>query len=90
MKYSGAAFEVILSEKAERQLKKLDKSIQRRAIAVLERIRLRPEAHLQKLVDDPGFKLRIGDYRAIVDVDKQQKRIAVLKIGHRKNIYKNL
>jgi len=40
------------------------------------------------LEDMPGFKLRVGDYRAIVDVDNSAKVINVLKVGHRKNIYK--
>jgi mRNA-degrading endonuclease RelE of RelBE toxin-antitoxin system len=34
-----------------------------------------------------GFKLRVGDYRAIIDVDNSTKTIKVLKVGHRKNVY---
>ncbi|MBI2047005.1 type II toxin-antitoxin system RelE/ParE family toxin [Candidatus Pacearchaeota archaeon] len=36
-----------------------------------------------------GAKLRIGDYRLVVDIDKANQTINILKIGHRKNIYEN-
>jgi len=81
-------YEVIFSEKAESQLRKLERSIQERIIMALERIRIRPEAYVSKLVGDPGYKLRVGDYRVIMDVDQNKLVILVIKVGHRKNIYK--
>jgi len=80
-------YEVIFSDKALKQLKKMEKNVQERIIAVLERIRIRPEAYVTKLVVDPGYKLRVGDYRVIMDLDYKDPRILVLKVGHRKNIY---
>jgi len=81
-------YEVIFSEKAESQLKKLERNIQGRILSVLERIRIRPETYAVKLVGDPGYKLRIGDYRAILDIDNNKLIILVIKVGHRRNIYK--
>lgn len=80
-------YEIIFSDKALKQIKKLEKKIQERIIAVLERIRVRPEAYVTKLVGDPGYKLRVGDYRIIMDIEKNKLKILVLKVGHRKNIY---
>ncbi len=80
-------YEIIFSDKALRQLKKLEKNIQERIIAVLERIRVRPESYVTKLVGDPGYKLRVGDYRVIMDIDNKILRILILKFGHRRNIY---
>jgi len=34
------------------------------------------------------FKLRIGDYRILYDMDQANKTITFVKIGHRKDIYK--
>jgi mRNA interferase RelE/StbE len=81
-------YEIIFSDKAFKQLKKLEKKIQERIIVTLERIRIRPESYVTKLVGDPGFKLRVGDYRVIMDIDKGKLLILVIKIGHRKKIYK--
>ena len=80
-------YEVIFSSKAENQLKKLDKQIQERIIVALERISIRPEHFVEKLIGETGFKLRVGDYRIILDIDNNKLLILVLKLGHRKNIY---
>ena len=81
-------YTIEFSEVARKQLLKLSKELQKRIIASLERIRIRPEAYVKKLVGDPGYRLRVGDYRVIIDLQKEKFVILVIKIGHRKNVYK--
>jgi len=81
-------YELIFSDISLKQLNKLEKNIQERIISTLERIRIRPESYLIRLVDDPGYKLRVGDYRVIIDLDKTKLIILVIKIVYRKNVYK--
>jgi mRNA interferase RelE/StbE len=80
-------YDIIFSDRAFRELKKLEKNVQERIISVLERIRIRPSAYVTKLVGEPGYKLRVGDYRIIMDIDNKRLIILVLKVGLRKNIY---
>lgn len=80
-------YEVLFSDIALKQLRKLDTKIRERIIATLERIRIRPEVYLKKLVGDEGYRLRVGDYRVVVDLDKERLIILVLKMGHRRNVY---
>jgi len=80
-------YEIIFSLKAKKQFLKLEKTVQERVIYALERIRIRPEFFVTKLVGDPGYKLRVGDYRIIMDIDKNNLIVLVIKVGHRKNIY---
>jgi mRNA interferase RelE/StbE len=80
-------YKIIFSSKAGKQLFKLEKNIQERIISVLERIRIRPETYITKLVGDPGYKLRVGDYRVIMDIDNNNLHILVIKVGHRRDIY---
>ena len=80
-------YDVVISKNAFNQLKKLDKTTQERISKALERIRIRPEKYVQKLVDSSEYRLRVGDYRLILDIDKEKIQILVLKKGHRKNIY---
>ena len=61
-------YELIYSETALKSLKKLEKQIQARIISVLERIRIRPHPYIKKLVGNPYFSLRAGDYRVILDI----------------------
>ena len=84
------SYEVIFTDTSRKQFKKLEKDVQERIIKALERIRIRPEAHVKKLVGDPGYRLRVGEYRVIIDIEKDELIILVIKIGHRKNVYKKL
>ena len=81
-------YEVLFTDKALKEFKKLEKKIQGRILSVLERIRIRPQHYVTKLVGDPGYKLRVGDYRIIMDIDQKKFSLLILKIGHRKAIYK--
>ncbi len=81
-------YDIVYSDKAVKQLEKLDREIHVRIITTLERLRIRPESHdIKKLVGMPGFRFRVGDYRVIFDLEKEKLLILVLEIGHRRNIY---
>ena len=79
---------IIFSDHALKQLKKLEKSVQERIISTLERIKIRPQAHVTKLIGDHGYRLQVGDYRVMLDIDGGKLVILVIKIAHRKKIYK--
>jgi mRNA interferase RelE/StbE len=80
-------YQIFFTDKAKKQLEKLEKVNQERIIKSLERIRIRPETHITKLVGDPAYKLRVSEYRVILEIEKDILIILVLMIGHRKNIY---
>ena len=81
-------FEVILQKSAERDLKKLDSSIQKRIIDKLFELKENPLLGIPLTGHLSGLrKLRIGDYRAIYQIRNQELIILVVKIGHRKNVY---
>lgn len=80
-------YSVEFSRTAESQLYKLEKNIQERIILVLERIKLRPFHFVKRKQGTPHFILRIGEYRAILDINQNKLIIFVLEVGHRKNIY---
>ena len=80
-------YSVEFSKTAERQLFKLEKHVQERILFVLERIKIRPFRFVAKLSNAPYFRLRIGDYRAILDINQEKQTIFVAEVGHRRNIY---
>ena len=83
-------YEIVFSEKAKKQFLKLEKDIQNRIISVLERIRIRPESYVERLVGEQVYKLRVGDYRVIMDLENNRLIVLILKVGHRKNVYDNM
>jgi mRNA interferase RelE/StbE len=70
-------------------LDKLNKEDKIRIIRALRKLKIRPEAHLQRLVGENAYKFRVGDYRLIVDLNKNKLLVLVVKIGHRRNVYNN-
>jgi len=81
------SYEIVFTDTSRKQFNKLEKDVQERIIKALERIRIRPESYVKKLVGDPGYRLRVGNYRVILDIEKSELIILVIKVGHRKNIY---
>jgi mRNA-degrading endonuclease RelE of RelBE toxin-antitoxin system len=49
----------------------------------------RPANSLQ-MKGGQGFRLRIGDYRVLYDIDDSSKLINLRRIGHRREIYRDL
>ena len=78
------------SDKFTKQIKKLDRGMQGRIVSSLERCRIRPYSHAKKMLGSPYFGLRVGVYRVIIDIQKNQLRILVIMMGHRKDIYKKI
>jgi mRNA interferase RelE/StbE len=81
-------YQIIIPSNAKKLLKKLDKNIQGRIVSALEKIQVNPFRFIEKLTDTQYYKLRVGDYRVILDIFKDKLIILVIKLGHRKKIYK--
>lgn len=80
-------YDLVYSAQSVKDLKKLDKAIQIRLIYTLERIRIRPQAHVLKLVGSHYYRLRVGNYRVILNIVENKLLIFVIELGHRRNIY---
>ena len=80
-------YKIIFSDFADKQLDKLPNEIQKRIISTLKRCKIRPYPHVKKLVASKYFRLRVGDYRIILDIIDNKLIIHVIELGHRKNIY---
>jgi len=81
-------FQIIWSDSAANELKKLDRSVSKRIFKKVSELCENPY-HLDviKMVGDPYFRLRVGHYRVIFDIQNDLLRILIIKVGHRKNIY---
>ncbi len=83
-------FELEYSAEALSQLKRLDKTIIKRIIKKIEGARTNPYQYFKRLTGRPEYKLRVGDYRIIADIEQGKKIIFVRSIGHRRDIYQKL
>ena len=81
---------LIFAQSAFRQFRKLDRFLQKRIDEKLSFfISQKNPLQFAEPIKDPRFgdwKFRVGDYRVLFDIEGD--KIIVLKIGHRKDIYK--
>ncbi len=81
-------YDITFTTKAQKQLDKLPLQVAERVENALERIRIRPYPHIARLVGSPYHRLRVGDYRVILDIRDGQLLIIVIEMGKRENIYR--
>ncbi len=84
------SWELKFSRKSIKQLNDLPKEVRERIFKKLQQTKENPLSYFERLKGRQDYKLRIGDYRVMADLNKTEKKIEVTKAGHRKNIYKNL
>ena len=80
-------FEIVWSETATRSLQKLDRPIGRRIFQKVGELAENPHRMVRRLSGEPYYRLRVGDFRVILDIEGNRLRILVLKVGHRESIY---
>ena len=85
-------YKVIFTEKAKKELKKLDKCTAALIIGWIEKNIQNcenPRIHGKGLVGNKSgqWRYRIGDYRLLCEIKDTEVIILVLELGHRRNIY---
>lgn len=84
-------YEIIWSNKSISQLNKLPKTIRIAVHKAVGTLKEKPyQKGVKKLRGLPYYRLRVGDYRIIFDINNKVFRILVILVGHRKKIYKSL
>jgi mRNA interferase RelE/StbE len=83
---------VFISRSAEKQLKKLPSRDQQRLAGAIWGLAVNPwPLGAKKLAGyESIYRLRIGDYRVIYEVSGKTVTVTVLKVGHRKDVYRML
>lgn len=81
-------YQIVWAESAARELGRLEPPVARQIYSKVEELADSPYRNVRKLKGEKGFRLRIGDYRVIFDIDGKRLRILVLKVGHRSRVYR--
>lgn len=80
---------IFFVKSAENELLKLGRKLAQR---ILDKINLLADnpygQNSQKLGGGKGYRIRVGDYRVIYTVDKAAKTVTVMRIRHRREVYR--
>jgi mRNA interferase RelE/StbE len=82
------AFDIVFSERAAREFRKLDKQVQQRIISKLKEYAGDENLKEAKRLTNPvlgTWRYRIGDWRIIFDLE--EKELQVLKVANRREVY---
>jgi mRNA interferase RelE/StbE len=81
-------YKLVYTYRADKDIKRLDTPIKNRIGKTLLRYKEDPFKYAERLTDLSlgTYRFRIGDYRIIFDIEGSN--IVILRVGHRKEIYK--
>ena len=82
------SYTILYTKTAFNDIKKLDLVVKKRIKKKIEYFSDDPIVHAKKLIEFSigSYRWRIGDYRIIFDIDKEN--IVILRVKHRKESYK--
>ena len=83
------AYQIKIKRSAEKEYKNLENNIQKKVkerIFSLAEIQ-RPEKS-KKLQNRDGYRVRVSDYRIIYIIDDDTELVEIIRIAHRKDIYR--
>lgn len=83
-------YNLVYTRRAEKDIKKFDPSTKTHIGKALLRLQEDPIRHSEKLTDPKigTYRFRVGDCRVIFDLEDRD--IVILRVGHRKEIYRRL
>jgi mRNA interferase RelE/StbE len=87
-----ARYAIYFKPSADRQLRKLPLDVQRRIVAAVEALAGNPHPPGVVIIagDDNLWRIRVGDYRVVYEIHDDRLIVLVLRVAHRKDVYRRL
>ena len=83
-------YALLIKSSAERDLRKLPRSTLERINAKLLTLRdeLRPPGSRKLSGNLEGWRVRVGDYRILYQIDDTDETVTVVRVRHRRDVYR--
>jgi mRNA interferase RelE/StbE len=84
-------YRIALTPAAARELRKFDPQVRRRVQAALELLAADPypPAAVQLVGGSGEWRVRTGDYRVVYEVVDEELLVLILRVGHRRDVYRS-
>lgn len=82
-------YKVVFTKRAAKDINDLESKVKERIKDAIARYSEDPLSYAMRMVDSSlgTYRFRIGDYRVIFDLEGDE--IVILRVGHRREIYRN-
>ncbi|MBX2991233.1 MAG: type II toxin-antitoxin system RelE/ParE family toxin [Bacteroidetes bacterium] len=84
------SYRIAFKPSAERELRKLSRSVTPRITKAIEALANDPFPHRSEKItgSSNAYRIRVSDYRVIYTVEKDLLMITVIRVGHRREVYR--
>jgi mRNA interferase RelE/StbE len=84
-----ASYNLLIKQGAAKELEALPLKDRRRIVTRIQTLEEEPRPKgSEKLTGQQQYRLRQGDYRILYEIDDTQHSVTVMKIGHRRDVYR--
>ena len=85
-----ASYRIEVSATAEKQIRKLPREDQIRVLRAIRPLATEPTPPGSRKVRgyEDVFRIRVGTYRILYRIDDDRREVIVLRVGHRRDIYR--
>ncbi len=81
-------YQVLILRRAQKELAAISKPDYGRVRDAVITLAENPRpSNCKKLVGREGWRIRVGDYRVIYEVEDTKQIVTILHIGHRRDVY---
>ncbi len=86
-----AVYRLDIQSAAERDLARLATRLRERVADVIDRLAEAPRPRgAEKLAALHTYRVRVGDYRVVYQIDDRAKVVTVIRVRHRREVYRRL
>ena len=83
------AYEVLLQPRARKEFLALPPDIAKKITHTVQTLAANPRSHQAiKLSAGEGYRLRVGDYRILYEIDDAAQKVVIYRIKHRREAYR--
>ena len=84
------AYRIQFKKSARKEIAALPKRDQRRVVSAIEALSddPRPEGVRKLTGTEDAYRLRVGDYRIVYQITDNVLTVFVVRVGHRKDVYR--
>ncbi len=83
------SYNLLFKKSAEKELRSIPKTFLEKIVQKIGTLSQHPRPFGVQVLrgDERYYRLRQGDYRIVYEIDDAVKKITIIKIGHRREVY---
>ncbi len=81
-------YNVLILRSAQKELAKLENPYYEHICSAIRKLAFNPRPfNCKKLIARPAWRIRIGPYRVIYEINDREKTVLIMHVGHRRDVY---